>query len=174
MKRQLKEFFKEVTEREASATKEAVKDVKEVVEGLGIRKEIICENDSNAEEKDVATNKEVLAEEATKDVGTVEKESILEDETKEIWAVDSQEGGLSLEAARGEEIAKGEEKIAAIKESSKEVIEKNGEEAFDQSVAEATEEAVKVIEETGEKVLKEQIVKDDAECIAQVEIQRDL
>ena len=84
LKRQLKEFFKEVTEREASATKEAVKDVKEVVEGLGIRKEIICENDSNAEEKDVATNKEVLAEEATKDVGTVEKESILEDETKEI------------------------------------------------------------------------------------------
>ena len=73
LKRQLKEFFKEVTEREASTTKEAVKDVKEVVEGLGIRKEIICENDSNAEEKDVATNKEVLAEEATKDVGTVER-----------------------------------------------------------------------------------------------------
>ena len=123
LKRQLKEFFKEVTEREASTTKEAVKDVKEVVEGLGIRKEIICENDSNAEEKDVATNKEVLAEEATKDVGTVEKESILEDETKEIRAVDSQEGGILLEAASGEEIAKGEEKIAAIKESSKEVIE---------------------------------------------------
>ena len=56
-----------------------------------------------------------------------------------------------------------------------EVIEKNGEEALDQtvSVATATEEAVKAIEETREKVLKVQIVKDDAESITQVEIQRD-
>ena len=56
-----------------------------------------------------------------------------------------------------------------------EVIEKNGEEALDQtvSVATATEEAVKVIEETREKILKVQIVKDDAESITQVEIQRD-
>ena len=60
-----------MTEREASTTKEAAKDVKEVAEGLGIRQKIMCENDDNAEEKDVATNEEVPAEEATKDVGTV-------------------------------------------------------------------------------------------------------
>ena len=41
-----------MTEREASTTKEAAKDVKEVAEGLGIRKEIMCENDDNAEVKE--------------------------------------------------------------------------------------------------------------------------
>ena len=62
-----------MTEREASTTKETAKDVKEVAEGLGIREEITCENDDNTKEKDVATNEEVPAEEATKNVDTVAK-----------------------------------------------------------------------------------------------------
>ena len=42
--------------------------------GLGIREEILCENDDNPEEKDETTNEEVPVEEATKDVGIVTKD----------------------------------------------------------------------------------------------------
>ena len=45
-----------MTEREASKTKEAAKDVEKVAEGLRIREEIVFENDNNSEEKDVTTN----------------------------------------------------------------------------------------------------------------------